>query len=99
MLGYVHFRNTATYVGHDLEPLMAAGAGAQGFTPPLGPGNFSFWLQENSTPIVNYQLNFVLSTDPPPPRAPALPAIFGVALALSIGGFGASKLRRTRSKP
>jgi hypothetical protein len=86
MLGFVHFRNNATFLGQNLEPLMAGAAGVIGFSQPLGPGNYSFWLQENSTPIVNYQLNFVLTSDPAP--APALPAIFGVALAFGLAGAG-----------
>jgi hypothetical protein len=92
MLGFVHFQNNATFVGKNLEPLMAGAAGVLGFSQPLGPGNYSFWLQENSTPIVNYQLNFVLTPDPAP--APALPASLGVALALGLGGAGVRARRR-----
>jgi hypothetical protein len=92
MLGFVHFRNNATYVGKNLEPLMATAVGVQGFSQPLGPGDYSFWLQENGTPTVNYQLNFVLSRDS---AVPALPGLFSAALAF---GFGAAGLRRRRQQ-
>jgi len=34
------------------------GAGAQGCTPPLGPGNYSFWVQETSACDCHYRFIF-----------------------------------------
>jgi hypothetical protein len=86
MLGYVLFRKSDE--GTNLLVSMAAGSGAQGFVPPLGPGNYTFWMQETGTPIVNYQIDLVLTAAPAAAAAPAVPALFSAALALGLLGIG-----------
>ena len=50
---------------------------------------------ENSTPLVHYQLDLVLSAAPPTPvPAPALPAGLGLLFAAGLGGLGMLWLRR-----
>ena len=56
LLGWADF--SAGDAGTDLLPKIAAGAGAQGFVPPLGPGTYSFWVQESSICTCKYAFTF-----------------------------------------
>lgn len=63
LLGYSHF-GTAT-VGQDILPLLATGAGAIGFTPPLFGSDYTFWFnQTNPFNPATYQLDFVVVPGP-----------------------------------
>src|SRR5262249_48462123 len=66
---YAHFGTGApnapppptNLAGADLLPIMANGslaAGSQGFTPPLGPGDYTFLIQQQGTNTA-YQIDFV----------------------------------------
>lgn len=44
LLGWAHYGSSD--VGSDLLPLIGEGAGAVGFTGPLGPGQYTLWLME-----------------------------------------------------
>ncbi|MGH7436142.1 MAG: hypothetical protein ACRENE_10760, partial [Polyangiaceae bacterium] len=63
MLGWVLF--DASMVDMNLLPAMGqAGNGASGFTPPLGPGTYTFRVQDDDgSNLVNYQFRFVLSAE------------------------------------
>jgi hypothetical protein len=87
LLGYTHFNSSM--IGTDVLDDIGAGAGSQGFTGPLGPGDYSFWIQENSTPVVHYQFSLMLSTG-----VPALPAPFGVLLFAGLGLGGVALFAR-----
>jgi hypothetical protein len=87
LFGYVHF--IPSLVGTNILDDMGIGAGAQGFTGSLGPGDYSFWIQETSSTAVNYQVSLVLS-----PAVPALPAPFGALLGASLGVAGVMLLGR-----
>jgi hypothetical protein len=56
LLGWDHF-STADE-GTDILPSICNGAGAIGCTPPLGPGNYSFWVQETSSCDCHYRFIF-----------------------------------------
>jgi hypothetical protein len=56
LLGWIHFGSSD--IGTDILPGMCQGAGAQGCTPPLGPGNYSFWVQETSSCNCHYRFIF-----------------------------------------
>ncbi len=58
LLGYVHFG--ADMVGDDILAAISVGEGAQGFTPPLEAGDYSFWIQETGAELVNYSMVFVV---------------------------------------
>lgn len=63
LLGWSHFSEDS--IGQDILPDIGAGVGAIGFTPPLGPGVYTFWVQE--TAICNrcgYQLDLQISAGP-----------------------------------
>jgi hypothetical protein len=92
LLGWVHF--TPSLVGTNILDDMAAGAGAQGFTGPLPAGDYSFWIQENGTPLVSYTLRLTLAAATP--AVPALPAPFGTLLlvGLGLGGLALAAHRR-----
>jgi hypothetical protein len=75
MLGHADFGSGD--VGSDLLPAIAASNGA--FTPPLGPGAFSAWIDEGGT-LESYSLDFQVSEVPEPGSA-ALLALGLAALA------------------
>jgi hypothetical protein len=56
LLGWDHY--SAADVGVDLLPRICTGAGAKGCTPPLGPGNYSFWVQDTATCACHYRFTF-----------------------------------------
>jgi hypothetical protein len=74
--GYAHFGTGAVngshpatnLVGQDLLPLMAdptVAAGAQGFTPPLGPGAYTFLIQQLGA-ATGYEFDYTVSPVPEP---------------------------------
>jgi hypothetical protein len=63
LLGYSHFGSIG--VGFNLLPGLGIAQGAQGFTPPLQSGPYTFWLQQLGG-TTNYQLDFVVSAPPVP---------------------------------
>ena len=72
LLGYVHYGELD--VGQDILPAMGQGAGAQGFTGPLGPGDYSFWVRQGGADPAMWDLNFVVT---PAPGALALLGLAG----------------------
>jgi len=60
LLGWTHF--STDMEGTDILPAICQGAGAQGCTPPLGPGKYSFWVQELSTCDCQYRFTFLVNT-------------------------------------
>ncbi len=60
LLGYMHFGDSMT--GTNILPELGLGEGAQGFTPPLSDGDYSFWIQETGTEEVQFSLNFVVES-------------------------------------
>ena len=81
LLGYVHTSNTQ--VGTDILDDMAASnllsPPAIGFVPPLGPGDYSFWMQQTSAVLTDYTFDVVVV---PEPSAAALLGLGLGALAL-----------------
>lgn len=77
LLGWAHFGTGPGNVGTDILDDMGTGPGAIGFTPPLGAGTYSFWLQQLGA-TVTYQLDFEVV---PAPSAAGLLALGGLALA------------------
>jgi hypothetical protein len=77
LLGWTHY--SLTDVGTDILPRMGIPAkGSSGFTPPLGPGSYSVWVQEASPGTANYRFNFLVALVPEPS-----------AWAMMLIGFGA----------
>ncbi len=81
-LGYAHFGTGATngeipptnLVGADLMPIFANPSldpGAQGLTPPLGPGNYSFLIQQLGA-TTNYEFDYVTTPAAVPEPSPLL---------------------------
>ena len=59
--GYTHFGTGPGNVGQDILDNIGQGAGATGFTPPLGAGAYSFWIQQASGANTSYQFDFVVN--------------------------------------
>ena len=91
LLGYAHFGThvDAAQAGTDILDNLGAGAGAIGFSGPLGPGTYTFLIQQTGAAVVNYGLDFQLTAVPEPSEYAAM------AGAL-LGGFGL--WRRIRSR-
>jgi len=68
MLGYVHYGEAD--VGKDMPPILGQAPGSQGFTIPLGPCAYSFWVRQGGGDPANWDLNFVVegSTVVPVPQ-------------------------------
>jgi hypothetical protein len=60
LLGWTHYSEDD--IGTDILPAMGEGNGAQGFVPPLGPGTYSFWVQETGACKCQYKFKFVVNT-------------------------------------
>ena len=58
LLGFVLFGGELE--DNDILAEMGLGEGAQGFTPPLQEGDYTFWIQETGENLVTYSLNFVV---------------------------------------
>lgn len=71
-----------------LDDMAAAGQGASGFSRPLGPGQYSLWIQELATGSYTFRFNAVLSPIPEP----------GMWLSMTLGLLGIGALRRVTSK-
>ena len=56
LLGWTHYGTDDE--GTDILPAIGQGTGAKGFVPPLGPGNYSFWVQETATCDCQYRFTF-----------------------------------------
>jgi hypothetical protein len=72
LLGYTHFGPG----GGDILDDIGAAFDAIGFTPPLGPGNYSVWTQQAGS-SATYRLDFVVT---PEPSSLSLVALGAVAL-------------------
>jgi hypothetical protein len=62
LLGYTHYG--PSLIGTDILDNIGAGAGAQGFSGPLGAGTYSVWIQEANVGTANYGFNFLVASVP-----------------------------------
>jgi hypothetical protein len=88
LLGWIHYGIPT--LGTDLLPTMGTnGFGADGFTPPLGAGDYSFWIQDTTEGTFAYRFDLVVEAVP-------VPASFGMVL-LGVGAMAlARRWRRAR---
>lgn len=73
LLGWVH--PDTPLVGTDILDNIGTGAGAIGFVPPLGPGDYSFWMQQTSAIVTSYTFDLILVPEP------SVAALFALGLA------------------
>jgi len=90
LLGWWHY--SPADINTNILPEMAVPAeGSAGFTVPLGPGSYSFWIQDFSAGTFDYGFDLVVSETPEPGTAGALLAGLAVMSILLS--------RRTRQCP
>jgi hypothetical protein len=76
-LGYAHYGTGAqngnlaatNLVGVDILPIMGntnLAAGSQGFTPPLGSGDYAFLIQQTGSAQTSYEFDYVVTPIPEP---------------------------------
>lgn len=82
LLGWTHFGPFIFPDGGDILPAMGQGFGADGFTPPLPAGTYTFWLQQAGGIPTTYQLDFIVTPGP------------GAAAILGLGAIAAARRRR-----
>lgn len=92
MYGYTHFGTggTTALVGTDILDNMGAGAGAAGFTPPLGAGNYTFWIQEFGTVTYTLTFNVQASVEPPIMDPPGDAFLDSVDVSMTSATSGAT---------
>ena len=80
LLGWWHY--SPADIGHDILALAGIPAsGSSGFTGPLGPGSYSFWIQDFNAGSFPYGFDFNLSPVPEPASWSA--ALLGAAALLA----------------
>jgi hypothetical protein len=91
LLGWHHY--SAGDVGTDiLDDIGVAAAGSTGFTAPLGPGTYSFWIQEASPgERVHYAFNFGVTEFSAPVPEPG-------TWMMMLAGFGLAGMALRRSR-
>lgn len=90
LLGYKHFNPGD--IGHDILAFMGAQSNAQGFTPPLGEGTYSVWVQDTNLGASIYGLEFVVVPGP----ATALLTLAGLAGLVGMRSLG-NRIGRRRT--
>jgi hypothetical protein len=65
LLGWLHYSQND--IDTDILGLMGIGFGATGFASPLPAGTYSFWIQNTSSGVSAYHLDFGVSVVPEPP--------------------------------
>ena len=89
LLGWVHY--SALQVGTDLlDDIGGSGFGATGFTPPLGAGTYSVWVQDTNPGPLPYGFDFILRPVPDQGNG-----VFVAAMA-SLGTFSFYSRNRSR---
>ena len=86
LLGYVHHGDT--FVGQDILPAMGQGPGSQGFTGPLGPGTYSFWIRQGGAQLTTQDINWVVEGS-----TPVVPGVGGLAGLLGVAGVARRRRR------
>ena len=86
LLGWTHYG--PSLIGTDiLDDMGVSAAGSTGFTPPLGSGTYSVWIQEANVGSANYVFNFLVASVPEPST-----------WAMMLSGFGLIGLARRRQR-
>jgi hypothetical protein len=82
LLGWAHFGpGGGLPQGADVLPAMGMAIQSIGFTPPLGPSTYTFWMQQTGPEPTAFRFDFVVAAVPEPGAAALL---LGAAAALAV---------------
>lgn len=85
LLGWVHY--SPSLIGTDiLQTMSSPSFGSSGYTPPLGAGSYSFWIQDFNPGKFAYAFDFKVTPVPLPGAA--------LLLASGLGLLGGAASRR-----
>ena len=81
LIGWSHYDNSM--IGTDLFPLLQTpDTGSSGFSGPLGPGSYSFWIQDFNVGAITYAFDVRLAPVPEPSTYAAAGGALLLALAI-----------------
>jgi hypothetical protein len=84
LLGWMHYG--PGNVDRDILPRIGTGDGATGFTGLLGPGTYSFWVQDFDSAPVTYDFDLALTAAVAVPE-PGMYAALAVGLVFLVAGL------------
>lgn len=84
LLGWMHYGEGN--VNRDILPRIGTGEGATGFTGPLGPGTYSFWVQDFDNAPVTYDFDLTLTAAVAVPE-PEMYVTLAIGLVFLIAGL------------
>ena len=82
-------------MGNDILQAMGTGPGSQGYSGPLGPGSYSYWVRQGGPDAADWDLNFVVTSSAVVPVPSAV--WMGGSVLLACGVFGRMR-RRSASR-
>lgn len=91
LLGYAHYGEPN--VGQNILSLIGQSPGSQGFTAPLGPGDYSFWVRQAGPDPATWDLDFVVEGSAVVPLPSAI--WMGIGMLVASGVFGKMRRRST----
>jgi len=96
LLGWLHY--TSANVGPNLLPLLGTAPGAIGFSGPLGPGAYAFWVQDFDFGTAPYGIELGVTAAVPEPL-PATALLAGLATLGLLARRSSGLVRRPAAVP
>jgi hypothetical protein len=92
LLGWIHY--SSSNVGTNLLPVMGTAPGAIGFIGPLGPGQYSFWVQDYDFGVSVYGIELTVAAAVPEPQSVTMLTAGLIAVGLMLRRAGRRTLPR-----
>jgi hypothetical protein len=81
---------------NDILPILGNAPGAIGFTPPLGPGTYTFWYQQTGFTTTTATMDFVVGFTPPIPTMSQWALVILAIVVLNLGVVGVYNVGQVR---